>query len=44
MAKQEGQFIVMLAVDTVLAVDEMAALGQTLVNSNASQLISAAEG
>jgi purine-binding chemotaxis protein CheW len=34
MAKQDGQFIVMLAVDTVLAVDEMAELGQVLVNSN----------
>jgi len=34
MAKQEGQFIVMLAVDTVLAVDEMAELGKVLVNSN----------
>jgi purine-binding chemotaxis protein CheW len=31
MAKREGHFIVMLAVDTVLAVDEMAALGQALV-------------
>jgi purine-binding chemotaxis protein CheW len=44
MAKQEGQFIVMLAVDTVLAVDEMTALGQALVNSNASQPVSAVEG
>lgn len=34
MAKQESQFIVMLAVDTVLAVDEMAAIGQAIVNSN----------
>lgn len=37
MAKQDGHFIVMLAVDTVLAVNEMAALGQALVNSNGSQ-------
>jgi purine-binding chemotaxis protein CheW len=34
MAKQDGQFIVMLAVDTVLAVDEMTAIGQAIVNSN----------
>lgn len=36
MAKQEGQFVVMLAVDTVLAIDEMAELGQALVHSNAA--------
>jgi len=30
MAKQDGHFIVMLAVDTVLAVDEMAAIGHAL--------------
>jgi purine-binding chemotaxis protein CheW len=34
MAKQDGKFIVMLAVDTVLAVDEMTALGQALINSD----------
>jgi purine-binding chemotaxis protein CheW len=34
MARQGGQFTVMLAVDTVLAVDEMAELGQMLVSSN----------
>jgi purine-binding chemotaxis protein CheW len=34
MAKREGDFMVMLAVDRVLAVNEMAALGQALVNSN----------
>jgi purine-binding chemotaxis protein CheW len=32
MAKQHGRFIVMLAVETVLAVHEMAALGQALVS------------
>lgn len=31
MAKQDGKFIVMLAVDTVLAVNEMAELGRSLV-------------
>jgi purine-binding chemotaxis protein CheW len=31
MAKQDGHFIVMLAVDTVLAVNEMAELGRSLV-------------
>ena len=36
MARQEGHFIVMLAVDTVLAVEEMAELGQALVNSSPS--------
>lgn len=35
MAKQDGLFIVMLAVDTVLAVDEMVELGQALIHSNA---------
>lgn len=39
MAKQDGKFIVMLAVDTVLSVNEMAKLGETLVNPNASQLV-----
>ena len=34
MARQGGQFTVMLAVDTVLAVNEMAELGQALINSN----------
>lgn len=34
MAKQDGQFIVMLAVDTVLAVDEMAAIGQAIIDTN----------
>lgn len=34
MAKREGGFMVMLAVDTVLAVNEMAALGQAIVNSS----------
>jgi purine-binding chemotaxis protein CheW len=36
MAKQDGQFVVMLAVDTVLAIDEMTALGQALVHANPS--------
>jgi len=35
MARREGGFMVMLAVDTVLAVNEMAALGQALVDSSA---------
>jgi purine-binding chemotaxis protein CheW len=39
MAKQEGKFIVMLAVDTVLSVNEMATLGQTLVNPIVSQSV-----
>jgi purine-binding chemotaxis protein CheW len=34
MAKQDGRFVVMLAVDTVLAVNEMAELGQALIHSN----------
>ncbi len=34
MAKQDGRFVVMLAVDTVLAVNEMAELGQVLIHSN----------
>jgi purine-binding chemotaxis protein CheW len=34
MARQNGHFIVMLAVDTVLAVDEMVALGQALVSAS----------
>lgn len=33
MAKQEGKFMVMLAVDTVLSVNEMAALGEAIVDS-----------
>lgn len=35
MAKQDGQFVVMLAVDTVLAVEEMAAIGQAIVDTHA---------
>jgi len=43
MAKQDGQFIVMLAVDTVLAVEEMSALGQALVHANPSPSVAALE-
>jgi purine-binding chemotaxis protein CheW len=37
MAKQDGKFIVMLAVDTVLSVNEMAALGQTMVSDSTKE-------
>jgi purine-binding chemotaxis protein CheW len=43
MAKQDGQFVVMLAVDTVLAVEEMAQLGHALVHTNPSPSATAPE-
>jgi purine-binding chemotaxis protein CheW len=39
MAKQQGRFIVILAVETVLAVHEMAALGQAMVHSNSEAAV-----
>jgi purine-binding chemotaxis protein CheW len=38
MAKQDGQFIVMLEVNTVLSVNELATLGKTSLRNNESQL------
>jgi purine-binding chemotaxis protein CheW len=37
MAKQGSQFIVMLAVDTMLAVNEMVVLGQAILDGNGSE-------